>query len=168
MIISAIVARAENRVIGKDNDLPWHLPEDLKWFKEKTMNHYVIMGRKSFESLPNPLPKRVNIVITRDRSYFHSGVVVVHSIDQALAYAHEQKQDEVFILGGGKIYTQTMDLWHKLYLTEVHAAPDGDTTFPEIDFDRYNLIFEEAHKADEENQYDFTFKILERKVNSQA
>ena len=166
MIISAIVARAENRVIGKDNDLPWHLPEDLKWFKEKTMNHYVIMGRKSFESLPNPLPKRVNIVITRDRSYFHSGVVVVHSIDQALAYAHKQNQDEVFILGGGKIYTQTMDLWHKLYLTEVHATPDGDTTFPEIDFDRYDLIFEEAHKADEKNQYDFTFKILEKKGKS--
>ncbi len=164
MIISAIVACAENRIIGKDNDLPWRLPGDLKWFKNKTINRHIIMGRKSFESIPKPLPNRVNIVVTRDKSYYHSGAVIVHSIDEALAFAHKEGEDEVFILGGGNVYKQTLDLWDKLYLTEVHASPEGDTHFPEVDFDKFYLSFEEKHKADERNMYDYTFKILKRKL----
>ena len=163
MIISAIVARADNLIIGKDNDLPWRLPGDLKWFKAKTIGRHVIMGRKSFESLPKPLPKRVNIVITRDKTYYHSGAVIVHSIDEALAYAHREKEQEAFILGGGKIYSQTIDLWDKLYLTEVHANPEGDTSFPEVDLSKFDLLFEEYHPSDEKNEYDFTFKIYSRK-----
>lgn len=162
MIISAIVARAENRIIGKDNDLPWHLPGDLKWFKAKTMGRHIIMGRKSFESLRKPLPKRVNIIITRDKSYYHSGAVVVHSIDAALAYAKQEGESEAFILGGGNIYEQTKELWDRLYLTEVHASPDGDTKFPVINLDKYHLSFEEHHEADDKNKHAFTFKILER------
>ena len=163
MIISAIVARAENRIIGKDNDLPWHLPGDLKWFKAKTMSRHIIMGRKSFESLKKPLPKRINIVITRDKSYYHSGAIVVHSIDAALDYANREGEQEAFILGGGKIYEQTKELWDRLYLTEVHASPEGDTLFPEINTDDYTISFEERHEADEKNEYAYTFKVMERK-----
>ncbi len=163
MIISAIVARAENRIIGKDNDLPWRLPGDLKWFKQKTLNRHIIMGRKSFESIPNPLSKRVNIVVTRDKSYYHSGAIITHSIDEALAYAHQEGEDEAFILGGGNIYKQTLDIWDRLYLTEVHASPEGDTYFPEVNVDLFDLSFEERHEADERNQYSYTFKILDRK-----
>ena len=163
MKISAIVARGENRVIGIDNDLPWKLPGDLKWFKEKTLHRHIIMGRKSFESIPNPLPKRVNIVVTRDKTYYHSGAVIVHSIDEALAYAHKEGEEEAFILGGGNIYKQTLDIWDRLYLTEVHASPEGDTYFPEVDIDLFDLSFEERHEADDRNQYAYTFKILNRK-----
>jgi dihydrofolate reductase len=162
VIISAIVAKAKNNIIGKDNDLPWHLPGDLKWFKNKTLNRHVIMGRKSFESLPGILPNRVHVVITRDQSYFHSNIVVKHSIDEALAYAHQEGEDEVFILGGGIIYSQTQDLWQRLYLTEVDAEPEGDTYFPEVNYDQFKLAFDEHHKADEKNQYSYTFKIYER------
>jgi len=163
MIISAIVARGENGIIGIDNDLPWKLPKDLKWFKSKTSRRHVIMGRKSFESLGRPLPNRVNIVITRDTSYFHSGIVIVNSIPEALAYAKKEGEDEAFILGGGKIYEQTKDLWDHLYLTEVKTAPEGDTYFPDVDLTRYNLDFEEKHAKDEKHAFDYTFQIWKRK-----
>ncbi len=163
MIISAIVARADNRVIGINNKLPWHLPGDLKWFKEKTLHRHIIMGRKSFESIPKPLPNRINIVVTRDKSYYHSGAHIVHSVDEALKLAFEKNEDEVFILGGGRIYAQTMNLWDRLYLTEVHASPEGDTLFPQIDVNLYNVAYEEFRKADEKNAHDFTFKILHRR-----
>ncbi len=166
MIISSIVARAENRVIGISNDLPWHLPKDLKWFMNKTKGRHVIMGRRSFESIPKPLPNRTNIVITRDSEWYHSGVVVVKSIAEALSFAASQRETEVFILGGGKIYDQTKDIWERLYLTEVHAAPLGDTYFPDIDENQYHIIFEEHHSVDEHHQYAYTFKILERKVGT--
>jgi len=162
MIISAIVAKGQNNIIGRDNDLPWHLPGDLKWFKSKTLNRHIIMGRTSFECLPNPLPKRVNIVVTRDKAYYHSGVEVFHSIDAALKYAYDQGEDEAFILGGGKVYEQTKDLWDRLYLTEVDAAPEGDTKFPEVDYSKFELSFEEAHQQDEKNDHDYTFKIFNR------
>lgn len=163
MIISAIVARGVNHVIGINNNLPWHLPKDLKWFKEKTKGHHVIMGRKSFDSLGQPLPQRVNIVITRDRNFAHTGVEVVHTIAEALHLAAVAGEEEAFILGGGKIYKQTVDLWDRLYLTEVAASPEGDTFFPLIDDDRYVTTYEEHHKQDDRHAYDFVFKILERK-----
>ncbi len=162
MIISAIVAKGQNNVIGKDNDLPWRLPGDLKWFKAKTLNRHVVMGRKSFESLPGLLKNRVHIVVTRDPEYYHSDIIVRHSIDEALAYAHEQGESEVFILGGGNIYEQTKGLWNRLYLTEVNASPEGDTFFPELDYSPYELTFKEDHEADHKNQYSYTFKIYER------
>ena len=162
MIISAIVAKAQNNIIGRDNDLPWRLSDDLKWFKSKTLNRHIIMGRKSFECLPKPLPKRVNIVITRDRSYYHSGAIITHSIDEALKYAHEAGEKEAFILGGGNIYKQTKNLWDRLYLTEVMATPEGDTKFPEMDYSKFKLTFEEPHNQDEKNDHDYIFKIYER------
>jgi len=163
MKISAIVACATNHIIGKDNDLPWSLPEDLKWFKKHTLNRHIVMGRKSFESLPKPLPKRVNIVITRDLNYYHSGAVIVHSIDEALQYAHQQGEKEVFILGGGNIYEQTQAIWDRLYLTEVHGEPEGDTRFPEIDKSLYETTYTDHHRADDRHTYDYSFYILDRK-----
>ncbi len=162
MIISAIVAKAENHIIGVNNKLPWHLPKDLNWFKQKTINRHIIMGRKSFESLGRPLPKRVNIVVTRDEHYFHSGAYVLHSISQALLFAKKEREKEVFILGGGNIYDQTQDLWDRLYLTEVYARPKGDTSFPDVDLSRFLLTFEEHHRADERHAHDFCFKIYDR------
>ncbi len=162
MIISAIVAKGKNNVIGKDNDLPWRLPGDLKWFKSNTLNRHIIMGRKSFESLPGLLKERIHIVVTRDKGYYHSDVIIRYSIDKALAYAYQQGESEVFILGGGKIYEQTKGLWNRLYLTEVDASPKGDTYFPKLDYNSYNLTFTEAHKANHKNQYSYTFKIYER------
>lgn len=114
------------------------------------------------ESLPYALPKRVNIVITRDKKYYRSDAIVKHSIDDALAYAKSQGETEVFILGGGTIYQQTRHLWNRLYLTEVDASPDGDTYFPEIDLSKYKLILEEHNQADEKNIYSYTFKIYEK------
>lgn len=163
MIISSIVARADNGVIGINNTLPWHLPGDLKWFKMKTKGHHVIMGRKSFESLGKPLPGRTNIVLSRDKSFFHSGCLITHSIDQALLMAHQRGEKEVFILGGGHIYAQTMELIDRLYLTEVHAYPEGDTHFPTFDVLSFDLVFEESHEADEKNLFSYTFKVYERK-----
>lgn len=162
MIISAIVARAANGVIGIDNDLPWRLSGDLKWFKKHTLNRHVIMGRTSLECLPKALPNRVTIVVTRDRSYHRTDCIVRHSIDEALQYAHEQGEEEVFILGGGNVYTQTQDLWQRLYLTEVDASPEGDTVFPDVDLSSYKQVYSEQRHADEKNQYDYTLNIYER------
>ena len=164
MIISAIVACAENRIIGINDDLPWRLSGDLKWFKAKTLNRHVIMGRKSLECLPKALPNRVTIVVTRDREYFRSDCIVQHSIEEALAFAKQEGEQEVFILGGGHIYAQTKNIWNRLYLTEVHASPEGDTFFPEVDFDSYKLVFEESHSSDEKNEFSYTFKIYERGI----
>ena len=163
MIISAIVAKAANNAIGIDNQLPWHLPNDLKWFKSHTLNHHVIMGRKSFESLGKPLPRRTNIIITRDEQFFHSDCIVVKSIDEALLVAHKNGEEEVFILGGGQIYKQTTALWDKLYITEVEASPEADTHFPEIDLSDFTLIFEESHPSDERHKFRYTFKVFEHK-----
>ena len=162
MIISSIVARANNHAIGLNNGLPWHLPGDLKWLKQNTLNRHIIMGRKSFETLPKPLPNRTTIVVTRDPSYFYSGCLITHSIPEALALAHSRGEEEAFILGGSEIYKQSSSLWDRFYLTEVDASPEADTFFPIIPLDDYKLIFNESHPADEKNQYPYTFKIYER------
>ncbi len=163
MIISAIVAVAQNQVIGRDNEIPWYLPEDLKWFKKQTLNHAVVMGRKCFESIGRPLPKRTNIVITRDMFYLASGCVIVHSLAEALQVAKNQGETEVFIIGGGEIYEQSMAFCDKLYLTEVHADIEGEILFPKPAAEDWQLVFEENHTKNEKNEYDFTFKIFERK-----
>lgn len=162
MLISAIVAKSTNHVIGADNKLPWHLPGDLKWFKDKTRSRHVIMGRKSFESLPNALPGRVNIVVTRDEYYFHSRCITCTSIARALAFAKKEGESEAFILGGGMIYAESAHLWDRLYLTEVHTLIEGDTYFPVINYNEYELLFKEEHFKDEKNNFDYTFKIFER------
>ena len=163
MIISAIVAVAKNNVIGKDNDIPWYLPADLKYFKKTTLNHHIIMGRNCYESIGKPLPKRTNVVLTRNPFFIVSNCYVTHSVNEALEVAKNNEEEEAFIIGGAQIYEQSMNLWDKLYLTEVDLEVEGDVFFPEINFEEWELISEEAHQADEKNEYDYVFKIFQLK-----
>ncbi len=163
MIISCIVAIAKNNVIGKDNDIPWYLPADLQYFKKTTLNHHILMGRNCYNSIGKPLPKRTNVIITRDAFFMSSNCLVARSIDEALAMAHENGEEEVFIIGGGQIYEQTKQLWDKLYLTEVDLEVDGDIYFPEINSSEWNILSEDHHEKDDKNDFNYTFKILERK-----
>ena len=126
MIISCIVALAKNRVIGKDNDIPWYLPADLQYFKKTTIEHTVIMGRNCYVSIGKPLPKRTNIIVTRDPFFISSNCLIARSIPEALHMAHQAGEKEAFIIGGGQIYEQTSDLWDKLYITEVDTDVEGD------------------------------------------
>lgn len=161
MIISAIVAVAQNKVIGHENQIPWYLPADLGFFKRTTQGHCIIMGRKCFQSIGKPLPNRTNIVITRDAFFLAEGVVVVHSIEEALQYAVDAGETEAFIIGGGEIYTQSAHYWDRLYYTEVAIAPQGDVHFEIPHPGHWQLQWEEAHLADAKNEYDYTFKRYE-------
>lgn len=163
MIISTIVAVAKNNVIGKDNDIPWYLPADLQYFKKTTLNRHIIMGRNCFNSIGKPLPKRTNVIVTRDPYFISSNCLVARSIEEALTMAHENGETEVFIIGGGQIYEQTKELWDKIYLTEVDLEVDGDVFFPMIDATtEWQLVSEEPHLKDEKNDYNYNFKIYTR------
>ena len=166
MKVSLIVAVAENGVIGKDNNLIWHLPKDMKFFKETTKGHHVIMGRKNFESIPHkyrPLPNRPNIIITRQANYTAPECMVVNSVEEALKIAKINGEKEAFIIGGGQIYKIALEkkLIDTVYLTQVHHSFDGDTFFPEltkewIEVERINC------KADEKHAYDYSFLKFEK------
>jgi dihydrofolate reductase len=164
MIVSLIVAMADNRVIGRNNELPWHLPEDLKYFKRVTMGKPVVMGRKTFESIGKPLPGRDNIVITRNSTYQAEGIYVVHTIEEAIALCEQLSQengnDELMVIGGAEIYTQSLPHANRLYLTRVHADVDGDAWFPEFDENEWQEISAERHSASEQNPYDYSFTVL--------
>jgi dihydrofolate reductase len=163
MIVSIIVATSLNNAIGKNNQLLWHLPADLKFFKATTMGCPVIMGRKTFQSIGRTLPGRTNVVITRDKNFNSDnqfGIVVVSSIDEALVKLHAEK--EVFIIGGGEIYNQTIDIANVIYRTLVNTTIDGDVYFSDINSDAFNLVWEEKHKADEKNKFDYTYQKFER------
>ncbi len=162
MIISAILAMSKNRVIGKDNQIPWHLSADLKYFKRTTLNHHIIMGRKTFLSIGNPLPKRTNIVLTRDPFFIASNVLVASSIEEALSLAEDNGEEEVFIIGGGEIYRQSMPYLDKIYLTLIDLEVEGDVFFPELEDQQWQLISEEPHEADEKNEYNYSFQVFER------
>lgn len=162
MIISTIVATAKDFVIGRDNDIPWYLPADLKYFKKTTLNHHIIMGRNCFASIGRPLPKRTNVIVTRNPFFAATGCVVAHSIEEALTIAHDNGETEAFIIGGGQIYEQSKDLWDKIYLTEVDLQVEGDVFFPKINMDDWKLTFEEKHVADAKNEHNYVFKVLER------
>ena len=162
MTISAIVACAKNEVIGKNNEIPWYLPADFAYFKRTTINHHIIMGRNCFESIGRPLPKRTNIVITRNPFYIASGCLMVNSIADGLKMAESNGETEAFIIGGGEIYKQSVDLWDKLYLTEVDLDTEGDVFFPKLDMTEWQLVSEEHHKQDEKNEFGYIFKIFER------
>ncbi len=163
MIVSSIVAVAKNNVIGRQNDIPWYLPSDLKYFKKTTLNHHIIMGRNCFESIGRALPKRTNIVITRQPFFMASNCLVARSIEEALEIALDNGEQEAFIIGGGQIYTQSVPFWDKIYLTEVDLDVKGDIFFPSINYEEWNLISEKAHQADEKNNHAYTFKVFERK-----
>ena len=166
MGVSLIVAVAENGVIGKDNNLIWHLPKDMHFFKETTLGHHVIMGRKNFESIPHkyrPLPNRTNVVITRQATYQAEGCLVVNSVKEALEIAKKNGDTEPFIIGGGQIYKLALEanLVDTIYLTKVHHAYDGDTFFSELGKD-WKEIERIDCKADEKHAHDYSFLTFEK------
>ncbi|MDN4013518.1 MULTISPECIES: dihydrofolate reductase [Chryseobacterium] len=156
-----VVAMGEKNEIGFENQLLWHLPKDLKHFKEITSGHPVIMGRKTYESIGKPLPNRTNIVVSRKTDWFEEGILIVGSIKEAVKFA-KKIDEEVFIIGGGKIYEQTMDIVDKLEVTLVKADLQADTFFPKIDPKIWKKTDEICHEKDEKNQYDFCFQTFER------
>lgn len=169
MIISLIAALTENRVIGKNNDLPWHLPDDMKYFMKTTSGHHVIMGRKNYESIPEkfrPLPNRTNIVVTRQKNYRAENCQVVNSLEEALQIAQTANQQEVFIIGGAEIYRQGFPKATRLYLTEIDGVVEGDTYFPE--FDKINWIETSRihHPADDRHGFAFDFVVYEKTENT--
>jgi dihydrofolate reductase len=163
MIKIIMAAKASNNIIGKNNNLVWHLPADLKFFKQTTKGHTLIMGRKTFESLANPLPNRQSWVITRNKEYQKEGITVFHSLESALQAGEKQGLETIFILGGGEIYKQSMGLADKMIITEVHHEFEGDTYFPEIDPKVWREVAREEHESDEKNKYNFAFVEYERK-----
>lgn len=162
MKISIIVIISENNVIGVDNGLPWHLPADLKHFKETTMGHHIIMGRKTYESFKKALPGRTNIVITRQDGYLAEGCQVVKSIEEALEIARNNNEKEAFIIGGAEIYKQVLPLTNSMYLTRIHDVFEGDTYFPEYNLDNWNIVSQKDFKADEKNLHDYSIMQLDR------
>ena len=157
-IISIIAAIGKNLELGKDNKLLWYIPDDMKRFKMLTMGHPVIMGRTTYQSIGRPLPGRINIILTRDNSYKAPGCIVAYSLEEALTIARETDDKEVFIIGGGKVYEQAMNIADKLYLTIVEGKFDADTYFPE--YSRFEKILSE--KKGEYNNYRYTFLELTR------
>lgn len=160
MIVSIIVAMGDNRVIGIENALPWDLPADMKWFRQNTLGKPVIMGRKTYDSIGRPLPKRRNIVISRDTELKIEACEVVNSADAALSLC--QDEEEVMIIGGASFYEQMLDRADRLYLTQVHTAPEGDAHFPEIDAQQWREKERIDHPQDEANAFACSFMILER------
>lgn len=153
----------KKRGIGKEDRLPWHLSHDLKRFKTITMGHHLIMGRKTFSSIGKPLPGRKMIVVTRKEEYQPESCLVAHSLEAALSLAEQNGEDEVFIIGGGDIFAQSLDIADRIYLTIVHAEVRADTFFPNLEEEAWIERDVLYHPADEKNQYPFTFKILDRK-----
>jgi dihydrofolate reductase len=164
MIISFVVAASENNVIGKNNQLLWHLPKDMKFFKNVTWAMPVVMGRKTFESMGSkPLSGRKNIVITRQPGWKADGVSVVNSVDAAMALATELNYKEIFVIGGGEIYMIAYERANKIYMTRVHAELEGDTYFPVIEKDDWKLVSNVDNLADEKHKHAFSFQLWERK-----
>jgi dihydrofolate reductase len=159
--ISLIVATSENNAIGKDNQLLWHLPADLKHFKDITTGHPILMGRKTYESIGRPLPNRRNIVITRQEDLTIAGVEIATSITEAISLCSTEK--EVFIIGGAEIYKSALPFAHRIYLTTVHQHYEADAFFPALTMDDWNTIHQEYHHPDEKNSVAYTFSTLERK-----
>lgn len=161
MVISIIVAVAENNVIGDNNSLIWHIPNDLKRFKTITMGHAVIMGRKTFESIGKPLKGRKNLIITRQKNYHAEGCQVVFSLEEALGLLKNEK--EVFIIGGGEIYRNAFSIANKIYLTKVHKKFNGNTLFPEIPMEQWDVVHEEFITDDDKVSFSYSFIDLKKK-----
>ncbi|MFE8702124.1 dihydrofolate reductase [Cytobacillus sp. FJAT-54145] len=162
-MISLIWAMDENRVIGKDNKLPWHIPGDLKFFKRVTMGHPVAMGRKTYESIGRTLPGRENIIVTRDSNYSVEGCTTLNSVEELISYSKAQKDEEFFVIGGAEIFKAIFPKADRLYITKIHHTFEGDTFFPEFNLDEWNLVSTEQGIKDEKNPYDYEFLIYNRK-----
>ena len=161
-MIILIAAVAENNALGKNNDLLWHLPKDFKRFKEITSGHHIIMGRKTFESFPKPLPNRTHVIITRQKEYVYEGCIVVQDLEKAIAVC--PKNEDIFVIGGGEIYSQSIHLADQLDITRVHHSFEADVYFPEIDPEIWELTSEVFNPKDEKHLYDYTFQTFVRKI----
>lgn len=164
MIISLIAALSKNNVIGKSNDLPWRLPDDMKYFMQTTSGHYVLMGRKNYESLPpkfRPLPNRTNLLVTKQKDYIAEGCHIFHTIEEAIEFAKKNGEPELFIIGGAEIYKATLPLADKLYLTEIDAVIDGDTYFPAFDKSKWQETSRIRHALDEKHKFAFEFVVYQ-------
>ncbi len=162
-MLSLIVAAAENNAIGKNNQLLWHLPNDLKFFKNTTWGMPVIMGRKTFEAVNKPLPGRFNIVITRQKDWNAEDVIVAADLSDALKKAAETNCKEVFIIGGGEIYKQGIEIADRIYITRVHTSLEGDTFFPAINEDKWQLMSNQDFAADEKHAFAYSFQTWQKK-----
>jgi dihydrofolate reductase len=162
MLISLVVAASTNNVIGKNNQLLWSLPNDMKFFKNTTWAMPVLMGRKTFESLGKPLPGRLNVVITRQKDWKPEGVTIVHSLNDAIKAASAADYKEAFIIGGGEIFKESMTLADKIYMTRVDAELDGDAFFPVIDKTQWQLISEDSRTADAKHVYSYHFQLWQK------
>jgi len=161
-IISLIWGQDRNRLIGRDNALPWRLPADMAWFRKQTMGKPILMGRKTYESIGRPLPGRTNLILTRQANLQIEGCTIVHSLDEARAAVPEA--DEIMVMGGAEIYTLLLDQADRLYITEIEAEFEGDAWFPEFDRRGWQAVFSDSHQPDEKNAYPYVFSILERKT----
>ncbi len=160
-----IAAMGSNRVIGKDNDLPWHLPDDFKYFQQTTKGHHVIMGRKNWESLPHkfqPLPNRTNLVITRQTDYQAKGATIIRSLAEGSEIAQKNGESELFIIGGGEIYRMGLDISDRIYLTEIAGKFEGNVTFPEFSNLDWEEVSRKHHPKDERHQYAFDFVLYNK------
>jgi dihydrofolate reductase len=165
-MLSHIVAASENNVIGSNGGMPWHLSNDFKYFKNKTWGMPVIMGRKSYDALKKSLQGRINIVVTKKTGFKPEDVFVVNNIDDAIAKAKESDAKEIFIIGGGEIFKQTIDIVSRIYLTRVHATVEGDTYYSEIKKDKWKLISTQSFPADDKNNYPYTFEVWEKNTGT--
>jgi dihydrofolate reductase len=161
MIISLILAVSQNNVIGKDNKLPWYLPDDWKYFKRLTIGHHIIMGRATYESLGKPLPGRQNIIITRQENYEAPGCIIVGDLKSAFEFAKDKNETEAFVIGGGDIFRQSLVWADKIYLTRVFHNFEGDTYFSDLNKDDWQMVSEERHLPDEKNRYAYAFQLYE-------
>ena len=163
MVVSAIVACSKNRAIGRENQIPWYLPADLKYFKKITSGHFVIMGRKTFESIGRPLPNRTNIIITHQKNFKAENCILFNSFLDAIEYANVHNQSEIFVIGGGEIYRQALAVCSKIYYTEVETEiEDATTFFPVLNEEDWSKTYHEAYLADEKNLFNYSFNIYER------
>ncbi len=165
MIISLIAARTQNNVIGKNNDLPWHLPDDMKYFMQTTKGHHIIMGRKNYDSIPEkfrPLPNRTNIIVTRQPNFHAPGCITVSTLEKGLEIARNNGELETFIIGGAEIYNLGFSLANKLYITEINTTLDGDTHFPDFDKKEWKEVSRVYHNKDERHAFDFDFVVYQK------
>lgn len=167
MIVSLIAALSKNRVIGRNNDLPWHLPDDMKYFMQTTKGHHTIMGRKNYDSIPEkfrPLPNRTNIVATRQEGFKAPGCLVVNTLEKGLEIASGNGEQEVFIIGGSDIYALGIPYARRLYLTEIDAVIEGDTFFPDVDIKEWREVSRKPHPSDARHLYRFDFVVYEKVI----
>jgi dihydrofolate reductase len=161
-----IAAVSENNVIGKNNSLPWHLPDDMKYFMQTTKGHFVIMGRKNYQSIPEkfrPLPNRTNLVVSSQKNFDAPGCLIFHSLEDAIQEAKNQNQQEIFLIGGSRIYQDGLVVSGKLYLTHVHAQVDGDVYFPKVNWEQWTEISRVHHPKDDRHAFSFDFVVYLRK-----